>query len=348
MQQFRSYVLWTGQKIPRAPNLSPSILALFVSAIVGTWSADAEAPGRLSNPHRWPCPPGYTARGSFECSLRKDFSSFDERDRVWARAEESAVKWNADIAKEKRRAEELKQEARRKAEEVQRAREATREAEEQRGVAERRRIAAEAERRAAETRRRIADAAAEEKRRSGEAKRRAIEAAAEEDRRAAKERRLADEKDREALAAENKARAAIAEEERRTAEAARQLAHEQQTGREAEVKEQRRHGIFGEESLREIVAAADHNTVRFEKYYKDRKFRGAGTFKHAGNAVLSKDIAIHIGLRHGEIVCFVDKDNAYAAADLQQGSRVSFSGSISGTAPLLGGTLQLTNCEIAP
>ena len=103
--------------------------------------------------------------------------------------------------------------------------------------------------------------------------------------------------------------------------------------------------VFGEENLKDIVDSADHNTIRFERDYKDRKFNGVGAFARASKANLGigDSIAVTISVKKGRIVCFVDKSEADTIADWKGGTKVRFSGTISGTA-LLGGTLQLKDC----
>ena len=104
-------------------------------------------------------------------------------------------------------------------------------------------------------------------------------------------------------------------------------------------------GVFGEENLKDIVDSADHNTIRFERYYKNRTFNGVGAFTRANKANLGigDSIAVNIAVKKDTIVCFVDKSEVDTIADWKGGTKVRFSGTISGTA-LLGGTLQLNDC----
>jgi hypothetical protein len=342
---------------PSITGLLTIVAALSAASMSMAQSRAGRPPGRLDNPYGWPCPPGYEKGRSDPRVCTKIFvpaarqyrpGEYQERiARVDADAARSAPAWLEALAKRKESDQEANQEAARRAQEVERERLKAREAEAEQRAADARKHYAEDRQRAAEARRKAAEAAVQEKGRAAEASRKAAETAA-----AAK--RLADEEDRRATEAEQRAaeaeqratavkrRAAEAEHAKQEAEARKLTAQ-----REAEARERQRRGIFGEEDLSNIVNAADHNTVRFETYYKGKTFSGVGAFKQAGKANLGigNSLALHIAVRNSEIVCFIDKSKAHVVADWQARTRLRFTGTIGNTA-LLGETLQLENCTV--
>jgi hypothetical protein len=57
--------------------------------------------------------------------------------------------------------------------------------------------------------------------------------------------------------------------------------------------------VFGEDKLKDIIDSADHNTIRFERDYKNRTFNGVGAFTRAGkaNLGLGDSIAVTISVK---------------------------------------------------
>ena len=51
-----------------------ALVAVIVTLLLATGVVAQEAPTRLDNPHRWPCPPGYEAYGSLACRRIRGFA----------------------------------------------------------------------------------------------------------------------------------------------------------------------------------------------------------------------------------------------------------------------------------
>lgn len=223
--------------------VSAASLALVISLLllVSSPAVSQDAPGELVNLHGWPCPPGYEPRGTLVCETIRSFSSDAERKHVQAQARQSAKRWQAALAEERRRAEDAKREEARQRVELERARLRERDAEAERQAADERRKYAVRRQQDAESRRRRAESAAEAKRLSAEAEQRAARSAAAINKQAVEEERRAIEVEERAAEAER--RAASAERQRRVAEAERRAITAENNRRAADA-ERRRTAIY--------------------------------------------------------------------------------------------------------